>query len=627
MAGLQLKVTPAGRAAIVNLPNTGTTAVQITQIGVTATAFDPATNPSALPGELKRLTTFAGLTVADDTIHVTLRDESADTYSLRGFALYLADGTLFALYGQAGVILEKSTAAMLLLSADVKFADIAATSIEFGDASFANPPATTDVSGVTRYATNTEGVTGTADNRSITASVLKFVLDSRFGLGAPTTFMKSLLALATAAAVRGALELKSAAMSESTDFAAAIHGHAITAITGLQTALDGKQPAGSYAAETHTHAIGNVTGLQTALDGKQPAGSYAAAAHSHDATHIATGVLDPARVPDLAQSKITGLTAALALLAPKASPQFSGNVGIGGSAAFPLDIYVGSNRIRFRESGGTAVIDSVNTAGAAFTALNFDSLSLMRQGQPIWDGGNFNPATKANLSGAAFTGGISINAGAVSNVVAATAGGINNVIGANDSAGGAVFGTSSNHPVKFFSAGFERGRILANGRLEWDAFVQSRGALAGFVVEARDNASTVWTAYAQNSAYRVHNGTQDVFAVTLSGETQSLGGFRNTSSRRVKDIEGANPYGLAEILRLETVVGRYKEAFSPNGGRRLFLVAENVADHIEGPVGVMEGVEFEGAPVLGLDYDQVIPVLVRAIQELTAEVRALKAGE
>jgi len=41
------------------------------------------------------------------------------------------------------------------------------------------------------------------------------------------------------------------------------HSHAISDITGLQTALDGK------AASSHTHTISNVTGLQTALDGKE----------------------------------------------------------------------------------------------------------------------------------------------------------------------------------------------------------------------------------------------------------------------------------------------------------------------------------------------------------------------
>lgn len=62
--------------------------------------------------------------------------------------------------------------------------------------------------------------------------------------------------------------------------AASTHAHAIADVTGLQTALDGKQASGSYAAATHGHAIGDVTGLQTALDGK------AALSHAHPAIDI-----------------------------------------------------------------------------------------------------------------------------------------------------------------------------------------------------------------------------------------------------------------------------------------------------------------------------------------------------
>jgi len=51
-------------------------------------------------------------------------------------------------------------------------------------------------------------------------------------------------------------------------FTPATHSHAIANVTGLQGALDGKQPAGSYAAATHTHAISGVTNLQSALDAR-----------------------------------------------------------------------------------------------------------------------------------------------------------------------------------------------------------------------------------------------------------------------------------------------------------------------------------------------------------------------
>lgn len=98
---MRLKFTTRGRAALVNAAHTGTKAVTVTQIGVTDRAFtpDPAGGDLVLPGERKRLTTFGGKAVADDVVHLTVRDESDDSYPLRGIAVYLEDGTLLALYG------------------------------------------------------------------------------------------------------------------------------------------------------------------------------------------------------------------------------------------------------------------------------------------------------------------------------------------------------------------------------------------------------------------------------------------------------------------------------------------------------------------------------------------------
>jgi hypothetical protein len=49
------------------------------------------------------------------------------------------------------------------------------------------------------------------------------------------------------------------------------HSHAVADVTGLQTALDAKQAAGSYAAASHTHTAGQVSGLATVAT----SGSYA----------------------------------------------------------------------------------------------------------------------------------------------------------------------------------------------------------------------------------------------------------------------------------------------------------------------------------------------------------------
>jgi len=49
------------------------------------------------------------------------------------------------------------------------------------------------------------------------------------------------------------------------------HSHAVSDVTGLQTALDAKQASGSYAAASHTHTAGQVSGLATVAT----TGSYA----------------------------------------------------------------------------------------------------------------------------------------------------------------------------------------------------------------------------------------------------------------------------------------------------------------------------------------------------------------
>lgn len=182
---LQLIVTTAGRAALINAANTGTAPVTIAQVGFTATAVTPTPAFTALPGEFKRLDTLSGGVVADDTIHLTVRDESNQVFTVRSLALYLGDGTLFGLYGQAPVLIEKSAQAMMLLDIDVQFPDIAATSITFGDANFLNPPATTEIQGVVELTTLAEAIAGLDASRVPAAKMVKDAvtawLDARFG--------------------------------------------------------------------------------------------------------------------------------------------------------------------------------------------------------------------------------------------------------------------------------------------------------------------------------------------------------------------------------------------------------------------------------------------------------------
>jgi hypothetical protein len=94
-------------------------------------------------------------------------------------------------------------------------------------------------------------------------------------------------------------------------------GAAISAISGLQTALDGKQASGSYEsagaassavsahaakADGSAHTISGVSGLQTALDGKQASGSYATATQGAKAD---AAVVANAAITGATKTKIT----------------------------------------------------------------------------------------------------------------------------------------------------------------------------------------------------------------------------------------------------------------------------------------------------------------------------------
>lgn len=165
-------VTDAGRAALINAAGNGTAPVTISHFGISAAAVTPLPASTALPGEIKRIGTIAGATTANDTIHLIVRDASADVYTMRSWALYLADGTLFGLFGQPDPILSKTATSIMMEAIDIRFADINANNLTFGDTNFLNPAATIEMQGVVELATNAETIAGTDDQRAVTPKSL-----------------------------------------------------------------------------------------------------------------------------------------------------------------------------------------------------------------------------------------------------------------------------------------------------------------------------------------------------------------------------------------------------------------------------------------------------------------------
>jgi len=181
MTALPLVITDGGRLAIINAAAAGTDAVRVVSVGVTAASFVATHETGELPGEIKRLTALGGGITAQDTIHVTARDDGGDDYTVRAFGLFLADGTLLAAYSQAAAIFEKTALSSLVLDLNIKLSDAVAGTISFGDVAFTDPLATASVAGIVRFSSNAEAIAGTVTNRAITPANLTAVIADRRG--------------------------------------------------------------------------------------------------------------------------------------------------------------------------------------------------------------------------------------------------------------------------------------------------------------------------------------------------------------------------------------------------------------------------------------------------------------
>ncbi|HEL3779044.1 tail fiber domain-containing protein [Stenotrophomonas forensis] len=661
---MRLKITDAGFARLVNPPNTGTNAVLITQIGLTSTAFTPSAGLTALPGEIKRVASFGGQAVGDDTVHVTIRDDSATAYTLRGFGLYLADGTLFATYGQADPIMEKSAASMLLLATDTRFAEVDTALIQFGDAGFIYPPATTEVVGVVELATATEAEDAADTQRAVTPRGLRAYTDKRFGASAPTALAKTLLSAAATTAARTALELKSAALKDTG------HGNGLDADT-----LDGKHAsefalAGDFATVGHKHVIADVTGLQSALDGKASrggntftdqqfiSGSYplvgfgaAGAEQSFIGGWSNSSLWRVWSADRSASSEITikhgdsprwngSAMWHAGNFAPeskmdKTGGTFTGHVGVNGNS---LRSY-GWNGVA---NDGVLVLGDANSYifknGTSFTFANSAGgyTTTLSAGGQIWTSGNFDPASKINKAGDTVSGALRINA----YLYAQAAAGHNLIRFISNGAGNTVLqsvnpaenafapleltgsSVSVAGPASFNETVTAAGSVIsAGGCVRTNA---GTGALAGYVAFHRTDGTRMgYVGWGDGNRiqYSAENGfTGHAFI----GSVSATGGYDVGSSRKLKNIEGTLPYGLAAVERMELAAGHYKPEYNDDGRRRLFFVAEQLAELVPEAVD-LEGVEFQGERVASVKLDQLLPVLAKAIQELSAEVRALKA--
>ncbi|USU08903.1 phage tail protein [Sphingomonadaceae bacterium OTU29MARTA1] len=182
MIPLKLVMTTAGLRRFTAAQENAGVDLRVAKVGFSNTNFVAAPTLTALPGEFRRIDTVSGESVGDNVVHMTVQDEDEVTYTVRGFGLWLGDGTLFATYSQPTPIAEKSTASMLALVIDIVFPEAGVDRIIFGDTNFLNPPATTERKGVVELATLAEAKAGDA-LRAVTGAVVKAMIGDTVPIG------------------------------------------------------------------------------------------------------------------------------------------------------------------------------------------------------------------------------------------------------------------------------------------------------------------------------------------------------------------------------------------------------------------------------------------------------------
>ncbi|KQO07860.1 gp53-like domain-containing protein [Sphingomonas sp. Leaf242] len=170
---LTLTFTNAGLARFTAAQLGNGADLRVSAIGLTDNAIVVAPTLTALPGEFRRIATVSGAQVGDNVVHLIVRDDEAVTYGFRGFGLYLSDGTLFAVYGQADRIMQKAVGASNMLAVDIAFPAANVAAVTFGDTNFLNPPATSTTKGVVELATDAETIDGVDTSRAVTPMGLK----------------------------------------------------------------------------------------------------------------------------------------------------------------------------------------------------------------------------------------------------------------------------------------------------------------------------------------------------------------------------------------------------------------------------------------------------------------------
>lgn len=174
----KMVLTSAGIAEIVNAEKNGTAPVKLSHVAFGTGQYTATAERTALQAEFKRFDAISGGGVGDNLIHVSVQDETLDSYTVYEIGVFTENGTLFAVYSQTTPINTKAEQAILMQDISITLGEMNPESIVIGDTNFQFNRATTEREGVIELATEAEAKAATDTERAITAATLQAVIQN-----------------------------------------------------------------------------------------------------------------------------------------------------------------------------------------------------------------------------------------------------------------------------------------------------------------------------------------------------------------------------------------------------------------------------------------------------------------
>lgn len=311
---------------------------------------------------------------------------------------------------------------------------------------------------------------------------------------------------------------------------------------------------------------------------------------------------------------------------------FSGFVGINGSpaTAFPLEAYINSSTAYTTSSRGNVMrVYNSNTGANVFAGIELGGAGTANDGlagiNGVVTGSGSAALTFYTRDGGTFAERLRVAA--------------NGNIGIGTSSLADYFSRtltidgSSSQGIMFRASGTDRGYVYQDG-----SFIQLGSNAGGVIFKSNDTERMRITSGGEVCVNRTSgsgkfnvNGDTYLYNITTSAGTGTLKYHASTGlvsydgSARIfkKDIQELE-YGLQSVLSMRPKKYKWKL----NDDTDLGFIADEMYQIIPEIVFLANNsinqTELEDGEPMGINYDRLIPVLVKAIQELSAKVSALE---